>query len=163
MTGPTLWSLAGFEVDLVSALVGVGATIVMTIVNVLGVRFAAIVQTFITLGIALAAVLLATGAITAGSITHMEPFFSPGVGGFLMVLVIVPVMLVGFDVIPQSAEEINLPPNRIGQVLVFSILFLLFLPPSPSALAWPAEWVIMLLWCAVGVAIYFTQRKAMHA
>jgi amino acid transporter len=34
----------------------------------------------------------------------------------------VPALLVGFDVIPQSAEEINLPPARIGTLLVVSVL-----------------------------------------
>ena len=33
----------------------------------------------------------------------------------------VPALMVGFDVIPQSAEEINLPPNRIGRLLVLSV------------------------------------------
>lgn len=117
-----LWELAGYEVDLGSALIGVGAAMLMTLVNLLGIRVAAIVQTLITLAIAFTALLLVTGAIKSGSPANMEPFFSPQIGGFLMVLVIVPVMLVGFDVIPQSAQEINLPANRIGQVLVFSVL-----------------------------------------
>ena len=32
-----------------------------------------------------------------------------------------PFMFVGFDVIPQAAEEINLPRKRIGQLLIFSV------------------------------------------
>ena len=40
----------------------------------------------------------------------------------LSVLVMVPFMFVGFDVIPQSAEEINLPFAAIGKLLVISIL-----------------------------------------
>jgi APA family basic amino acid/polyamine antiporter len=39
----------------------------------------------------------------------------------LAVLIMVPAMLVGFDVIPQSAEEIDLPPARIGTLLVISV------------------------------------------
>ena len=39
----------------------------------------------------------------------------------LSVLVMVPALLVGFDVIPQSAEEINLPARRIGLLLVVSV------------------------------------------
>ena len=41
--------------------------------------------------------------------------------GMLSVLVMVPALLVGFDVIPQSAEEINLPARRIGLLLVVSV------------------------------------------
>ena len=34
----------------------------------------------------------------------------------------VPTLMVGFDVIPQSAEEIDLPPEQIGKILVFSVV-----------------------------------------
>jgi len=31
-------------------------------------------------------------------------------------------MFVGFDVIPQAAEEIDLPPNQIGRILILSVV-----------------------------------------
>ena len=34
----------------------------------------------------------------------------------------VPALMVGFDVIPQSAEEIDLPPSMIGTLLVISVV-----------------------------------------
>ena len=37
------------------------------------------------------------------------------------VLVAVPFLFVGFDVIPQSAEEINLPFKQIGKLVVVSV------------------------------------------
>ena len=42
--------------------------------------------------------------------------------GLMAVIVMTPFMFVGFDVIPQAAEEINLPFNQIGKVLIFSVL-----------------------------------------
>jgi amino acid transporter len=48
-------------------------------------------------------------------------------------------MLVGFDVIPQSAEEIDLPPNRIGRLLIISVV---------CAVAW-----YILITLAVGFAM----------
>ena len=33
-----------------------------------------------------------------------------------------PFMFVGFDVIPQAAEEINLPQRKIGQLLILSVV-----------------------------------------
>src|SRR5690625_2791676 len=33
-----------------------------------------------------------------------------------------PFMFVGFDVIPQAAEEINLKQKKIGQILIFSVI-----------------------------------------
>ncbi|MCY4059821.1 MAG: amino acid permease, partial [Gammaproteobacteria bacterium] len=42
--------------------------------------------------------------------------------GILSVVIMVPAMLVGFDVLPQSAEEIDLPARRIGVLLAFSLV-----------------------------------------
>ena len=49
------------------------------------------------------------------------PLFVEGGVGVLGVLVMVPALLVGFDVIPQSAEEIKLEPALIGKLLVWSV------------------------------------------
>ena len=40
----------------------------------------------------------------------MTPLFAKGMAGTLGVLVMIPILFVGFDVIPQAAEEIDLPP-----------------------------------------------------
>jgi amino acid transporter len=39
------------------------------------------------------------------------------------------------------------------------LLALLYLPPSPSALAWPEEWLICGLWVAAGVLLYRRQAR----
>ena len=40
----------------------------------------------------------------------------------LGVLIMVPFMFVGFDIIPQSAEEIDVPFTEIGKLLMVSIV-----------------------------------------
>jgi amino acid transporter len=52
----------------------------------------------------------------------MQPLFDNGAKGLLGVLVMVPFMFVGFDVIPQSAEEVDIPFSEIGRTLMLSIL-----------------------------------------
>ena len=117
-----LWTVAGWEVELTWVLLGVGASVVMTFINVIGIRTAARLQMLVTALIISAGLVLAGGA--AVSSTHsLQPLMTDGASGMLGVLVIVPLMLVGFDVIPQSAEEINLPYKAIGKLLVVSILF----------------------------------------
>jgi hypothetical protein len=52
--------------------------------------------------------------------------------------------------------------NLIGWLaLLGSVgLLLLYLPGSPSALAWPVEWGIVLLWFILGAVFYLPpQRK----
>jgi amino acid transporter len=51
----------------------------------------------------------------------MQPLFKDGVAGITLVLVMVPFMFVGFDTIPQVAEEVDLPFRDIGVVLITSV------------------------------------------
>ncbi len=117
----TLWNVLGSDVDLGFVLVGAIGTIIITFVNYLGIRTAAIVQTIVTGIIFLAGLLLITGAGLHGETANAQPWFATPASGMLAVLIMVPAMLVGFDVIPQSAEEIDLPGNRIGRLLVISV------------------------------------------
>ncbi len=135
----TLWNVLGADVDTGFVIVGALGTAIITWVNYIGIRTAAIVQTIVTGLIFCAGVLLITGAAFNGSAVNAEPWIASPATGILAVLIMVPAMLVGFDVIPQSAEEIDLPPNRIGRLLVISVF---------CAVAW-----YILISSAVGFAI----------
>jgi APA family basic amino acid/polyamine antiporter len=117
----TLWSFMGSEVDLGFVLIGAGASLVITVVNVLGIKPAAWFQTIAFSMIMIAGVALLVGAVSFGSVENAKPWIGVPATGILSVLIMVPALLVGFDVIPQSAEEINLPPARIGLLLVISV------------------------------------------
>lgn len=117
-----LWSVAGGEVYAAWVAVGVAGALVITAVNYLGIRPASVFQTIAVLVLLAVGVLLVTGASIGGQATHLQPLFSGGVAGLLTVLVATPFLFVGFDVIPQSAEEINLPYGQIGKTLVVSVL-----------------------------------------
>jgi len=117
-----LWTVAGYDVYFSWVLVGVVGSLVMTAVNVVGIKMAAVVQTAVTLVILLAGVVVVSGALFNGSASNMQPLEVGGINGMLTVLVMVPFLLVGFDVIPQAAEEIDLPYREIGAVLVISVI-----------------------------------------
>jgi len=117
-----LWTVAGYDVYLSWVLVGVAGSLVMTWINVIGIRTAAVLQTVVTVVILMAGVLVVSGALFNGSAANMQPLAVDGVKGMLTVLVMVPFLLVGFDVIPQAAEEIDLPHREIGRVLVISLM-----------------------------------------
>ncbi len=117
-----LWQVQGADVDLGFVLIGAGSAIAMTLVNLFGIRTAARVQ---TLGIVLilgSGALLVIGAISFGELDRAEPWIATPATGILTVLIMVPTLLVGFDVIPQSAEEIDVPPARVGHLLMLSVL-----------------------------------------
>ncbi|MDN6357922.1 APC family permease [Yaniella sp.] len=117
-----LWTIAGFEVNLTWALIGVVTAAVLTWINIRGTKIAGMVQTFVVLFLLLVGIMLITGAFTGGEARNLEPMFTPGVGGFFAVMIAVPFLFVGFDVIPQSAEEANVPPRQVGRLVVISVI-----------------------------------------
>ncbi len=116
-----LWTVAGWDVELTWVLVGITASVLMTWINIIGIKVAARLQMLVTALILLAGLVILFGASFGGDVQNMQPLFNNGLKGWVGVLVVVPVMLVGFDVIPQSAEEIDLPFAVIGKILVVSI------------------------------------------
>jgi len=116
-----LWQIAGWDIYLSWVLVGVLGAAIMTVVNVLGVRMVALVQSVVVIAILLVGMLLVSGAVVTGDISNMQPLFKDGVAGITLVLVMVPFMFVGFDTIPQVAEEVDLPFRDIGVVLIASV------------------------------------------
>ena len=116
-----LWTIAGWDVNATWVLVGIVAAVVVTAINILGIRTAARLQVLATAMILLVGLMLFGGSLVNGETSHLEPVFNDGAVGLLGVLIMVPFMFVGFDVIPQSAEEIDIPFSEIGKLLMLSI------------------------------------------
>lgn len=123
LAGTSLWSVRGANVYLELALIGAATSIIITWVNIRGIKLAAIVQTIVVGVILLAGIMLIVGIGAEGKMSNMEPLYVGGMGGMLAAMALVPFMMTGFDVIPQAAEEIALPPKKIGVLLVTSITF----------------------------------------
>ena len=116
-----LWSVAGSDVHLSFVLIGMAGGVVMTALNIAGVRFAAVVQTAVVAVILVIGGLFLLGAVAWGDPARLSPPFASEGRGFLGVLVMTPTLFVGFDVLPQAAEEINLPFRALGILLVVSV------------------------------------------
>src|SRR5699024_2621023 len=117
-----LWTIAGSEVHLTWALVGSAAALIIGWINIRGIRTASLVQTFVVSFLLIVGVLLIVGTAVGSEPTNAQPLFTGGVPGMVTVLVAVPFLFVGFDVIPQSAEEVKIPPRKIGRLVVVSVL-----------------------------------------
>jgi amino acid transporter len=122
MLAGRLWSVAGYDVYATWVLVGIAGAVLITAVNYIGIRPASVVQTIAVAFLLVVGLALLTGAFVGGEAGHFEPWFTGGLAGFVGVLVATPFLFVGFDVIPQSAEEINLPQRQVGKLLVLSVL-----------------------------------------
>lgn len=132
-----LYTIAGWDLYASWAAVGAAGVVIVTAVNYFGVKTSAFVQTTVTLLILVAGFLLFSGALFKGNPANLQPLLGNGMAGLFAVAVMAPFMFVGFDVIPQAAQEIDLPSRSIGKVLVGSIVM---------AMAW---------YCGVIVAVAF--------
>jgi amino acid transporter len=117
-----LYTIADWDVTITWAGIGILGSLIITWVNYRGIKLTTSITFILTLLIILAGVLLITGSSAAGTAQNMEPFFNKGTAGLLTVVIMTPFMFVGFDVIPQAAEEINLKQKKIGQLLIFSVI-----------------------------------------
>jgi len=116
-----LWTIAGWDVHASWVAVGAAGAILITFINYIGVKSSAVVQTTVTVLVLAAGLMLISGALFKGAPENLQPLFSNGTPGVFAVAVMAPFMFVGFDVIPQAAQEIDLPARSIGRVLVGSI------------------------------------------
>ncbi len=118
-----MYTIAGFDVYATWVLVGVVSSLIITFINLKGVKTAAVLQTVLTVAIAAVGIALLAGSVVTGNAEQIKPLFSSEpVSGILNVLVLTPFFFVGFDVIPQAAEEINVPVKKIGNIMLLSII-----------------------------------------
>lgn len=117
-----MWSVGGDDVFFTWVIIGSFGSIILTSLNYFGVTPAKIVQNVLTLGVVAAGILLMVSGFTMGDTENLTPMFGSGVGGMMTVLVMIPFLFVGFDVIPQISEEVKSPPHLIGRILIGSIV-----------------------------------------
>ncbi len=121
-----LYSIAGRDIYLTTILLGVGVSILITYVNMKGAKTAATLQTVLTAIIAIAGILLVVGSAINGDSSNItgqmwESGAGNTVGSVFKVACMTPFLFIGFDVIPQAAEEINVPYKKIGKIMLLSI------------------------------------------
>src|SRR5699024_7627612 len=117
-----MYTIAGWVVTASWAGVGMLGSLLIAWVNYRGMKFSSSLMFILTLLIVLAGVTSIFGSGIGGAVEQMKPMFVNGSAGLFTVVIMTPFMFVGFDVIPQAAEEINLPRKRIGQLLIFSVV-----------------------------------------
>ncbi len=116
-----IWNIAGWDVYLSWALVGIVLAAFLTWLNFVGIKPTAVVQNILTAGLAIGGILFIVGAFFGGSTANAQPMWI-SVEGLAGVAMMVPFMMVGFDVIPQASEEIKLPLDLIGKILILSVV-----------------------------------------
>ena len=175
------YNIAGFDIYMGEMMLAMGVLILFGYLNIIGVQKAAFVQTILSTLLVVCAftffvaglvsskakginmepvwgfdksAAMAAGATTAniGDFAHIG---ARGVlGAILATFAIAPWAYVGFDAIPQAAEEFNFPFRKVSFIMIFAILFGCFVYTSNNTVAaaalenWPdrvmaGEWVVL--------------------
>jgi APA family basic amino acid/polyamine antiporter len=123
-----LYTVAGFDIYASWLIVAIVLAFIIMVINILGAKTAAILQTILTCIIGGAGILLIVASIINGSVDNMsgQMFTSSNSGVNIKAIIGVaslsPFYFIGFDVIPQAAEEINVPAKKIGKILILSVV-----------------------------------------
>lgn len=123
-----LYTVAGFDIYASWLAVAVVLAFLIMFINIRGAKTAAFLQTALTVIIGGAGILLIIASVINGNIDNLsgQMFVGTGSGSMvknvLAVAVITPFYFIGFDVIPQAAEEINVPLKKIGKMLILSVV-----------------------------------------
>ena len=175
------YSIAGFDIYMGEMMLAMSILILFGYLNIIGVQKAAIVQTILstllvtcvfTLFVAALVSSKAKGvnmapiwgfdkkaAIAAGATTAtLSPFAHKGTAGVMSAILatfaIAPWAYVGFDAIPQAAEEFNFSFKKVSFIMIIAIVFGCFVYTSNNTVAaaalenWPdrvmaGEWVVL--------------------
>lgn len=124
------YTVAGYDIYLGEIILALFALGLFAFLSIRGVKFTGIFQTglvFMLVG-GVALVVIAALISDKASFANLSPGFYPAaggskIGGVLAVVAVAPWAFVGFDTIPQAAEEFNFSPRKTKVIMTISILF----------------------------------------
>ena len=158
------YKIAGFDVWAGEMLLAMGILVLFGILNILGVEKAGVIQTFLAVLLGGSVLLLTVAAListqattanmvpiwgfhkaealaaaAAGSYTSIDPYVRSGgkdiASAILATFAIAPWAFVGFDTIPQAAEEFKFPYKKVSLIMVVAILFGCFVYTANNTIA----------------------------
>ncbi len=158
------YSIAGFEVYFGEMIFAMAILVIFAVLNLFGVKKAGFVQTVLAVLLVGSVLILTVAALLSsktnfenlapiwgfdkkaalaaaanGSYTDIEPFaksdFSGIISAILATFAIAPWAYVGFDTIPQAAEEFKFSYKKVSLIMIVAILFGCFVYTANNTIA----------------------------
>ena len=123
-----MYTVAGFDIYASWLITAIVLAFLIMLINIIGAKTAAILQTVLTCIIGGAGILLIVASVINGTVDNLDGQIFAGtttgvnIKAIIGVAAMSPFYFIGFDVIPQAAEEINVPPKKIGNILILSVV-----------------------------------------
>ena len=122
-----LYEIGGWQVYLGEVLIASFALVIFAYLNIKGASLSGNLQ-FIFCLVLVGGVLLLTLSMLlnpASSLDNLQPLFRPDIpalSGIIAIIAIAPWAYIGFDNIPQAAEEFNFPPKKAFRLIIYSLI-----------------------------------------
>ena len=123
-----MYEIAGWEVYLTEVLIASLALIVFAYLNIKGAQLSGRAQFIFCIIMIAGVLLLFIGALfhPSTSFENVQPLFNPEISSLAAVLAIVaiaPWAYVGFDNVPQAAEEFKFSPQKAFSLIIIALIF----------------------------------------
>ena len=127
------YTVAGYDIYFGEILLAVVALVLFAVLSIKGVKFTGVFQTALVFALVAGVAVVAIAALVSdkASFANLSPAFYENAkltsgakfAGVLAVVAVAPWAFVGFDTIPQSAEEFKFSPGKTKVIMIISILF----------------------------------------
>lgn len=117
-----LYTIEGYSVTVPWMIIAVAGTLFTIVCNWIGMSFAKIVNTIAAIALVAGGLIFFFGGVTLGDASNAQPLLENGFSGVFIVLMAAPAMFVGFDVIPQSVEDMKIPMKQVGSMVILAIV-----------------------------------------
>ena len=131
-----LYQVAGYDIWLGEVLLSSAVLVLISWLSVRGIRKSGVVQSIMAFSLGTAFLIIVVSAIFS-PITHwsnLSPLWGPSAGvgsmfskpalcGILAIVAVAPWAYVGFETIPQAAEEFNFSIGKVNLIMIVAIVF----------------------------------------
>ncbi len=122
------YTIAGYDIYLGEIILAVVALLLFAFLSIRGVKFTGVFQTGLVFALVGGVLVFTVAALVNPNVSfaNLSPGFYPGnvpLAGILAVVAVAPWAFVGFDTIPQAAEEFKFSTKKTKTLMILSILF----------------------------------------
>ncbi|MEJ2023749.1 MAG: APC family permease [Deltaproteobacteria bacterium] len=107
-------------------LIGIILALLFGGINLLGVKISAVIQMVFAVILFLGLAIFIFGGLGSIHWNNFSPFFEGHITGMFMMVPIGMLAFMGFDIVPQAAEEVKSPIKKVVYMIPLSIVFVCF-------------------------------------
>ncbi|WP_412519350.1 APC family permease [Staphylococcus simulans] len=122
-----LYTIAGWDVYITEIIIATVLLLLFTFITIRGAQVSGSLQFYFCVAMVIVVLLMFFGSFFGSgfSLSNLQPLTDEKKGWFssiIMIVAVAPWAYVGFDNIPQTAEEFDFAPNKTFKLIVYSLL-----------------------------------------